>query len=52
VTTMPPGPAPPPGPSAISGTPSQPGKFCVKCGASLPAGSTFCPSCGASQPVQ
>lgn len=33
------------------GTSTQAGRFCVKCGASLPAGSSFCPSCGASQPI-
>jgi uncharacterized membrane protein len=42
----------PPGPSP-SVSPEAPvqsgGKFCVKCGASLPAGSAFCASCGASQ---
>lgn len=39
----------PPGTSAPATT--QPGKFCVKCGASLPHDVSYCPACGAMQPA-
>ena len=47
-----PGSTPPPASSTPPpGTSTQTGRFCVKCGANLPTGSSFCPSCGASQPT-
>lgn len=51
VSTSPGSMLPPSSSIPTSGTSPQAGRFCVKCGASLPTGSSFCPSCGASQPT-
>jgi hypothetical protein len=39
----------PPAPSAL-GAPSAQLRYCVQCGAQLPAGATTCPQCNAKQP--